>query len=37
MTLTGIGTEIGNDGINKTKVVMYVYRDSIKVDETLGN
>jgi hypothetical protein len=37
VTLTGTGTEVGNDGINRTKVVMYVYRDSIKVDETLGN
>jgi hypothetical protein len=37
VTLTGEGTETGNDGVNKIKVVMYVYRDSVKVDGTLGN
>lgn len=37
VTLTGIGTETGNDGLTKVKVVMYVYRDSITVDEALGN
>jgi len=37
VTLTGVGTETGNDGVSKVKVVMYVYRDSIMVDESLGN
>jgi hypothetical protein len=37
VTLTGVGTETGNDGVEKIKVVMYVYRDSVMVDETLGN
>jgi hypothetical protein len=37
VTLTGVGTEMGNDGVNHITVVMYVYRDSVKVDETLSN
>jgi type II secretory pathway pseudopilin PulG len=37
VTLTGIGTEQGNNGTENVKVVMYVYPDSVLVDETLGN
>jgi hypothetical protein len=37
VTLTGTGTEIGNDGATKVKVVMRVYADSVRVNESLGN
>ena len=37
VTLTGLGTETGNDGVTKVKVVMYVYPDSVRVDGTLSN
>ena len=37
VTLTGIGTESGNTNTEKVKVVLYVYPDSVKVDEALGN
>ncbi|MGB2957496.1 MAG: hypothetical protein WBD30_01265, partial [Bacteroidota bacterium] len=37
ITLTGVGTETGNNGTGNVKVVMYVYPDSVMVDETLGN
>jgi hypothetical protein len=37
ITLTGLGTELGNDGTTKVKVVMYVYPDSVRVDNTLSN
>jgi hypothetical protein len=37
VTLTGTGTEIGNDGTTHVKLVMYVYRDSTRVDEALTN
>jgi type II secretory pathway pseudopilin PulG len=37
VTLTGVGTEQGNNGTENVKVVMYVYPDSVLVDETLGN
>ncbi len=37
VTLTGVGTEPGNNGTENVTVVMYVYPDSVMVDETLGN
>jgi hypothetical protein len=37
VTLTGVGTELGNNGTENVTVVMYVYPDSVMVDETLGN
>lgn len=37
VTLTGIGTESGNTITEKVKVVMYVYPDSVKVDDLKGN
>jgi len=37
ITLTGVGTELGNNGTENVKVVMYVYPDSVMVDETIGN
>jgi hypothetical protein len=37
VTLTGTGTETGNDGATKVRVVMYVYADSIRVDAASGN
>lgn len=37
VTLTGIGTEVGNDGTSNVKVVMYVYPDSVRVDDALSN
>lgn len=37
VTFVGIGTETGNNGTAKVKVVMYVYPDSVTVDESLGN
>lgn len=36
VTLTGIGTQRGYDGTN-VRVVMLVYADSIKVDESMTN
>jgi len=36
VTLTGVGTEEGLDGSN-VRVVMYVYADSVEVDENLMN
>jgi len=37
ITLTGVGTELGNDGTENVTVVMYVYPDSVLVDDALGN
>jgi hypothetical protein len=37
VTINGVGTETGNDGLNRVKVVMLVYADSITVDEAVGN
>ncbi len=37
LTLTGTGTEIGNDGTNPVKVVMSVWADSAKVDPAQTN
>ncbi len=37
VTIRGVGTETGNDGVNKVKVVMLVYADSISVDEASTN
>ncbi len=37
ITIRGVGTETGNDGVNKVKVVMVVYADSITVDEASTN
>jgi hypothetical protein len=37
VTIRGVGTETGNDGVNKVRVVMLVYADSITVDETSTN
>ena len=37
VTIRAVGTETGNDGVNKVKVVMLVYADSISVDEALTN
>jgi len=37
VTINGLGTETGTDGLNKVKVVMLVYADSIIVDEAVGN
>ena len=36
VTLTGLGTQTGFDGTN-VRVVMLVYADSVKVDESLTN
>jgi len=37
VTLTGTGTETGNDGATKVRVVMHVYADSIRVDAASMN
>jgi len=37
VTIRGVGTETGNDGVNRVKVVMLVYADSISVDEASTN
>ena len=37
VTLMGEGTEVGNNGVDRVKVVMYVFPDSISVDMSLGN
>ena len=37
ITLTGIGTETGLNGTDNVKVVMYVFQDSVQVDEGVGN
>ncbi|MCK5571566.1 MAG: hypothetical protein KAJ12_02345 [Bacteroidetes bacterium] len=37
ITLTGVGTELGNNGSDNVTVVMYVYPDSVMVDNALGN
>lgn len=37
ITLTGIGTELGNNNVDRVKVVMYVYPDSTRVDDALTN
>jgi hypothetical protein len=37
VTLTGVGTETGVDGLNPVKAVMLVFPDSVFVDESLGN
>jgi len=37
VTFVGVGTETGNNGTERVKVVMYVYADSVTVDESLGN
>jgi hypothetical protein len=35
--LVGVGTETGLDGTTPVKVVMLVFADTMKVDETIGN
>jgi hypothetical protein len=35
--LIGIGTETGIDGASPVKVVMVVFADTMRVDETVGN
>jgi hypothetical protein len=37
VTIRGVGTETGNDGVNRVNVVMVVYADSITVDEASTN
>jgi len=37
VVLQGLGVEIGNDGSNPVKVVMNVWADSAKVDQTQTN
>lgn len=37
VTIKGVGTETGNDGVNRVNVVMVVYADSITVDEASTN
>ena len=37
ISVTGVGVETGNDGTNPVKVVMQVWADSAKVDQTKTN
>jgi hypothetical protein len=37
LILRGVGTELGNDGVTKVKVDLFVYPDSIIVDQSTIN
>jgi hypothetical protein len=37
VTITGVGIETGDDGVEKVKVVLRVYPDSVRIDQSLGN